>query len=201
MRNESSQIRYSNSGQATLEALVVISFGILFLFGIHSMGMLRSQTLDLLGKSMFLSYLSSNEIPSDSYRVVSLESLIYAPVLQTISQELGVNLMHLSRTSASGIVRTTRLYQTIQPILNDKFERHSFLISGSGRSVSNASTQNAIAKSQTLWKKSFSQSKKTVAQHALQLKRVDYVWRRPEVSTDWLLPWANEVGVKTGLSP
>jgi hypothetical protein len=201
VRNESFLVRHTNSGQAILEALVVISFGILFLFGIHSIGMLRSQTLDLLGKSVFLSYLRSNEIPSDSHRVVSLESGVYAPVLQTVSQELGVKQMHISRTSASGIMRTTSLYQTIHPILSDQFERHSFLISGSGRSVSNAATQNAIANAPTLWQKSFSESKNTVTRHALQSQRVDDVWSRSKVSTDWLLPWANEFGASNRLSP
>ena len=201
MRNETPMIRPSQRGQAALEAMVLILFGILFLFSIHSIGTLRSQTLDFLGKSAFLSYLSSNEIPSDSYQAVQLEQGVYSSILQTISQELGVNLVQLSRASASGRIETTRLFQTIQPILNDKFARHSFLLSGSGHSVSNEATQHAISDAQTLWRSSFSQSQKTVAKNALRSQRVDYAWRRPEISTAWLLPWANEVGTSTGLNP
>lgn len=200
-RNEVPLIPHSSSGQATLEAMVLISLGILFLFSIHSIGTLRSQTLDLLGKSTYLSYLSRNEISNDSSRVVSLKNAVYAPAVQTISQELGVNLVQLSRASAYKTVGTTKLYQAIQPILNDKFERHSFLLSGSGHSASNEATQNSISNAETLWRKSFSQSKKTVTQNALPSQRVDYVWRRSEVSTEWLLPWANEVGTSTGLTP
>jgi hypothetical protein len=71
--------------------------------------------------------------------------------------------------------------------------RHSFLLSGYGQANSTRAAQTNIAASDALWQQSFARSKQLVSANAPALQAIDQAWRRAPLTSDWLLPWENEV--------
>ena len=74
-----------------------------------------------------------------------------------------------------------------------KISRQSFIDAGSGYASSDQATQEKIGTSASLWSKAFRHSSKVmVPLHAITSK-TDSAWQRPEISLDFIQPWAGVV--------
>jgi len=189
-------------GQAAFEALLLIGFSFTLALGIHHLGQLRLETLELLGESHFLSFAPTKELDGlnasagtrlfDRYAGVSLSDSPYSAQQREIENQLGFDSTTLLRASAaSGSVQRRRL-PALSSIGQTSLVRHSFLLSGSGQANSTQGAQRQIEGSAALWQESFTRSKQLVNASAIGLQNIDRPWGRPVLTSDWLLPWADE---------
>jgi len=189
-------------GQAAFEALLLIGFSFTLALGIHHLGQLRLETLELLGESHFLSFAPTKELDGlnasagtrlfDRYAGVSLSDSPYSAQQREIENQLGFDSTTLLRASAaSGSVQRSRL-PALSSIGQTSLVRHSFLLSGSGQANSTQGAQRQIEGSAALWQESFTRSKQLVNASAIGLQNIDRPWGRPVLTSDWLLPWADE---------
>lgn len=189
-------------GQAAFEALLIIGFSFTLALGIHHLGQLRVETLELLGESHFLSFVPTRELDglnssvgtrlSGRYADVRLSDSPYSAQQREIENQLGFDSTTLLRASAaSGRALSSRL-----PALGSTGQtllvRHSFLLSGSGQADSTQGAQRKIEGSAALWQESFTRSRQLVNASAIGLQNIDRPWGRPVLTADWLLPWADE---------
>jgi hypothetical protein len=210
-------------GQAALEALLIIIFGFILVLAIHHIGQLRSRTLYLLGESHYLSFVPAKKLdmtnnlgalstgsqrigvqnlsvsPATSTRVtegytgVRINDLPYGDQHRKIENQLGFDSTILLRASAdSGATLRSRL-PALGPIGQTLLVRHSFLLSGYGQAESTQTAQRQLASSAALWQQSFNRSRQLVSASALGQQSIDRPWDRPALTSDWLLPWADEV--------
>ena len=189
-------------GQAAYEALLIIGFSFTLALGIHHLGQLRLETLELLGESHFLSFVPTKGLDglkdsvgtrlSDRYADVRQSDSPYSAQQRKIENQLGFDSTTLLRASAaSGEALRSRL-PILAPIRQTLLVRHSFLLSGSGQANSTQAVQRQIASSAALWQESFSRSKQLVSASEIGLQNIDRPWGRPILTADWLLPWADE---------
>lgn len=189
-------------GQAAFEALLIIGFSFTLALGIHHLGQLRVETLELLGESHFLSFVPTRGLDglnssvgtrlSGRYADVRLSDSPYSAQQREIENQLGFDSTTLLRASAaSGRALRSRL-----PALGSTGQtllvRHSFLLSGSGQADSTQGAQRQIEDSAALWQESFTPSRQLVNASAIGLQNIDRPWGRPVLTADWLLPWADE---------
>lgn len=198
----SGPIACNQHGQAAFEALLLIGFSFTLALGIHHLGQMRSETLELLGESHFSSFVPTKQIDelndlvgtrlSDRYVDVRLSDSPYSAQQREIENQLGFDSTTLLRASAaSGRALRSRL-----PALGSTGQtllvRHSFLLSGSGQADSTQGAQRQIEGSAALWQESFTPSRQLVNASAIGLQNIDRPWGRPVLTSDWLLPWADE---------
>lgn len=210
-------------GQAAVEALLIIIFGFMLVLAIHHLGQLRSETLDLLGESHFLSFVPEQKVDitnhlgvlsaesqrlgvqhssaaastrarfSEDYASVRMNDTLYSAQQREIENQLGFDSSTLLRATA----RSGRTLRSRLPAMGligqTPLLRHSFLLSGFGQADSTQAAQQKIASSAALWQKSFTHSKQLVSASATVLQNMDRPWGRPALTDDWLLPWANEL--------
>lgn len=210
-------------GQAAVEALLVIIFGFMLVLAIHHLGQLRSETLDLLGESHFLSFVSEKKLDlnndsvvlltkaqrfgvqhssaaastrtrfAKAYAGVRINDSPYSAQQREIENQLGFDSSTLLRATS----RSDRTLRSRLPAMGligqTPLVRHSFLLSGFGQADSTHAAQQQIAGSDALWQKSFTHSKQLVSASATVLQNIDRPWGRPALTADWLLPWANEL--------
>jgi hypothetical protein len=181
-----------DQGQAAIEALLMITLGFMLVLAIHSIGQLRTSTLDLLSESYFLSF-ESQQSPDQRYSKVSAVSSTYSPLHQKIENQLGVDSSTLLRASAYSTPGLRSSLPTLGLERPTTLVRHSFLLSGYGQADSTRAAQKNIAASDALWQQSFVLSKQLVSANAPALQAIDQAWRRTPLTSDWLLPWENEV--------
>jgi hypothetical protein len=189
-------------GQAAFEALLIIGFSFTLALGIHHLGQLRLETLALLGESHFLSFGPTNGLDeinisvgprlSDRYAGVRLSDSPYSAQQREIENQLGFDSTTLLRASAASDLALHSRLPIPDPIKQALLVRHSFLLSGSGQANSTQAAQRQIAGSAALWQESFSRSKQLVSASAIGLQNIDRPWGRPTLTSDWLLPWADE---------
>jgi len=189
-------------GQAAFEALLIIGFSFTLALGIHHLGQLRLETLELLGESHFLSFVPTKGLDglndsvgtrlSDRYADVRQSDSPYSAQQREIENQLGFDSTLLLRASAnSGGALRSRL-PALGPIRQTLLVRHSFLLSGFGQANSTQAAQRQMAGSAALWQESFTRSKQLVNTSAVGLQSIDRPWGRPTLTSDWLLPWADE---------
>lgn len=194
--------RTHQRGQAAFEALLIIGFSFSLALGIHHLGQLRLETLELLGESHFLSFVRTRGLDgfndsvgtrlSERYAGVPLSDSPYSAQQLKIENQLGFDSTTLLRASAaSGRALRSRL-PDLDPIRQTLLVRHSFLLSGYGQANSTQAAQRQIAGSAALWQESFTRSKQLVNTSAVGLQNIDRPWGRPAMTADWLLPWAGE---------
>ena len=189
-------------GQAGFEALLIIGFGFMLVLGIHHLGQLRLETLDLLGESHFLSFVPTRELDglndsagtrlSDRYASVRLSDSPYSAQQREIENQLGFDSTILLRASAESRGALRSRLPALGSFGQTLLIRHSFLLSGSGQANSAQAAQGQIAGSAALWQESFTRSKQLVSASAIGLQNIDRPWGRPVLTSDWLLPWADE---------
>ena len=189
-------------GQAAFEALLIIGFGFMLVLGIHHLGQLRLETLELLGKSHFLSFVPTRELDglndsaatrlSDRYAGVRLSDSPYSAQQREIENQLGFDSSTLLRASADSRRALRSRLPALGPIRQTLLVRHSFLLSGSGEANSTQAAQRQIAGSAALWQEGFTRSKQLVSASAIGWQNIDRPWGRPALTSDWLLPWADE---------
>ncbi len=182
-----------DQGQAAIEALLMMTLGFILVLAVHYSGQLRSNTLYLLGESYFLSFVSQSSL-DERHTKVSAAGTTYSAQHQEIEKQLGgVDSATLLRAS----VYSTPGLRSSLPALGQarhlSLKRHSFLLSGYGQAGSTRTAQTNIAASDALWQQSFAISKRQVSAHAHSLQAIDQVWGRAPLTSDWLLPWENEV--------
>ena len=193
-----------NRGQAAIEALFIIVVGFMLVLGVHHIGQLRSDTLRLLGDSHFFSFIPkkmvdktsgvlNNEPINERYTTVRLADLTYGAQQREIETQLGFDSTTLLRASATFASRARSNWLTPGPVRQIPLERHSFLLSGGGQADSPQAAQTKITNSAVLWQESFAPSKQLVNSSTLTLQSIDRAWGRPQLTSEWLLPWANEV--------
>ena len=189
-------------GQAAFEALLLIGFSFTLALGIHHLGQMRSKTLELLGESHFSSFVPTKQIDQlndlvgtrlfDRYASVRLNDSPYSVQQREIENQLGFDSTKLLRASAdSGRALRSRL-PAMGPIGQTLLIRHSFLLSRSGQANSTHAAQRQIEGSAALWQESFTRSKQLVSTSAVSSQNIDRPWGRPALTSDWLLPWADE---------
>ena len=179
-------------GQAAIEALLMMTLGFMLVLAIHDSGQLRSNTLDLLGESYFLSFVSQ-PTPDQHYSKVNAFSSAFSAQHQEIEHQLGVDSSTLLRASAYSAPGLRSGLPTLGLERLTTLVRHSFLLSGYGQANSTRAAQTNIAASDALWQQSFARSKQLVSANAPALQAIDQAWRRAPLTSDWLLPWENEV--------
>lgn len=182
-------------GQALLEALCILSFGIALLLGIHATGLLRSQTLTLLGLSSYRSFLFDKEVVSGDYANVTLAVAPYSGQHQEIEQQIGIESTKMLRASARVQPSQIGFGKSLTVAVDKDLVRHSYLLIGAGQAASALQAQETIANAQTLWKRAYAKSEVQVRLRAHSLNRLDGAWGRGPLTADWLLPWANDVPV------
>ena len=190
-------------GQAAFEALLIIGLSLTLVLGIHYIGQLRLETLILLGESHFLSFVPARELDelndsagtrlSDRYASVRLNDLPYSTQQREIENQLGFDSTILLRASADSSRALRSRLPALGPIGKTLLVRHSFLLSGYGQADSTHAAQSQIAGSAALWQQSFTRSKPLVSASTIGLQTIDRPWGRPALTSDWLLPWADEV--------
>ena len=210
-------------GQAAVEALLVIIFGFMLVLAIHHLGQLRSETLDLLGESHFLSFVPKNKLDltnnlgvlsaeaqrlgvqqssaaasprtrfNEDYAGVRVNDSPYSAQQREIENQLGFDSSTLLRATARSGHSQRSRLPTMGLFEQTLLVRHSFLLSGFGQADSAQAAQQQIAGSAALWQKNFARSKQLVSASATVLQNMDRPWGRPVLTDDWLLPWANEV--------
>ena len=210
-------------GQAAVEALLIIAFGFMLVFAIHHLGQLRSETLDLLGESHFLSFVAEQKLDltkvsgvlsataqrigvqqsssrssthsrlTKDYAGVRMNDSPYSAQQREIEHQLGFDSSTLLRATAQSGQTLRKRLPTMALIGQTPLIRHSFLLSGFGQADSTQAAQAQIAGSAALWQESFARSKQLVSASAAVLQNIDRPWGRAAVTADWLLPWANEV--------
>lgn len=193
-------------GQAAFEALLIIGFSFTLALGIHHLGQLRLETLELLAESHFLSFAPTKELDElnatagtrlfdrlfDRYAGVRLSDSPYSAQQREIENQLGFDSTTLLRASAaSGRALRSRL-PALGSTGQTSLVRHSFLLSGSGQADSTQGAQRQIEDSAALWQESFTRSKQLVNASAIGMQNIDRPWGRPVLTADWLLPWADE---------
>ena len=164
-------------GQAAFEALLIIGFGFMLVLGIHHLGQLRLETLELLGKSHFLSFVPTRELDglndsaatrlSDRYAGVRLSDPPYSAQQREIENQLGFDSSTLLRASADSRRALRSRLPALGPIRQTLLVRHSFLLSGSGEANSTQAAQRQIAGSAALWQEGFTRSKQLVSASAI----------------------------------
>jgi hypothetical protein len=210
-------------GQAAVEALLIIIFGFMLVLAIHHLGQLRSETLDLLGESHFLSFLPEKKLHitydlgvlsaeaqrfgvqhssaaastharfAKGYAAVRMNDSPYSAQQREIENQLGFDSSTLLRATARSGQSQRSRLPTMGLFEQTPLVRHSYLLSGFGQADSTQAAQQHIAGSAALWQKNFARSKQLVSASATILQNIDRPWGRPVVTDDWLLPWANEV--------
>jgi hypothetical protein len=116
----------------------------------------------------------------------------YSAQQRKIENQLGFDSTTLLRASAASDLALHSRLPIPDPIKQALLVRHSFLLSGSGQANSTQAAQRQIAGSAALWQESFSRSKQLVSASAIGLQNIDRPWGRPTLTSDWLLPWADE---------
>lgn len=197
-----SSARTYQRGQAAFEALLIIGFSFTLALGIHHLGQLRLETLELLGESHFLSFVPTKVLDklnesvgarlSDRYADVRLSDSTYSAQQRKIEYQLGFDSTTLLRASADSDRSLRSRLPALGSIRQTSLVRHSFLLSGSGQANSTQAAQQKIEGSVALWQESFTRSKQLVSANAIGLQNIDRPWGRPVLTADWLLPWADE---------
>jgi hypothetical protein len=193
-----------NQGQAAIEALLIIVVGFTLMLGVHHIGQVRSDTLHLLGESHFLSFipktivdqsagLVNNQPINERHTTVRLADLTYSAQQREIENQLGFDTTTLLRASAQSASRARSHLRALGLAEQASLERYSFLLSGTGQAESPHAAQTKITSSTALWQESFAPSQQLVNASRLTLQSIDRAWGRPTLTSDWLLPWANEV--------
>ena len=195
-------IKHQCVGQASFEALLVISLGLSLLVSIQVVGNLRSVTLDLLAESRFLSSLPQAELQMQQLAAHTLaDEALYSTQQRTIERQVGFDSSRVLRATAHAKPAAPLVFQARTNRLQQPLKRHSFLVSGAGSAHSTQEAQNTIAQSESLWQKPALESKALIAASALRLTPIDLAWGRAKVTTDWLLPWAAEVPERAFVKP
>ena len=195
-------IKHQCVGQASFEALLVISLGLSLLVSIQVVGNLRSVTLDLLAESRFLSSLPEAELQKQQLATHTLaDEALYSTQQRTIERQVGFDSSGVLRATAHANPAAPLVFQAQTDRLQQPLKRHSFFVSGAGNAHSTQEAQNTIAQSESLWQKPALESKALIAASALRLTPIDLAWGRAKVTTDWLLPWAAEVPERAFVKP
>ena len=195
-------IKHQCVGQASFEALLVISLGLSLLVSIQVVGNLRSVTLDLLAESRFLSSLPEAELQKQQLATHTFaDEALYSTQQRTIERQVGFDSSGVLRATAHANPAAPLVFQAQTDRLQQPLKRHSFLVSGAGNAHSTQEAQNTIAQSESLWQKPALESKALIAASALRLTPIDLAWGRAKVTTDWLLPWAAEVPERAFVKP
>ena len=103
-------IKHQCVGQASFEALLVISLGLSLLVSIQVVGNLRSVTLDLLAESRFLSSLPEAELQKQQLATHTLaDEALYSTQQRTIERQVGFD--------SSGVLRATAHANPAAPLV------------------------------------------------------------------------------------
>jgi hypothetical protein len=135
----------------------------------------------------------NHEPAHERLATVRLADLAYSAQQRKIENQLGFDSTTLLRASASAAPRVRSDLFTLNLAQQALLERHSFLLLGAGKADSPQAAQTQINGSAALWQESFAPSQQLVNSSLLTLQGIDQAWGRPQLTSEWLLPWANEV--------
>ena len=181
------------AGQGLVEALLVCAAFTALLFALQATGILRyltivalhESTLDVFVGSPSMVRLSSKRSESGSVNVNENELLgehSGASYRATASGSLPNNVFAAQRLRWRGA---------------EVISRHSYLVRGVGRALSDLSAHSNIAGSTSFWKVTNNPSQRLAMQVTLRTATTDHVWRRANPSLNWLDRWS-DVSPKAG---
>lgn len=165
------------TGQALIEGIFMTMVLILLLVAIHTTGLLRSHSLDLLGESSYQTFLLSIKKSTQNKRHTLGNAHESSPTPSLTEQLLHVNQDALIQSR----------------IARGPLYRKSYLLIQSGQSDSARESHHRIESSNDAWLNVARKSKPLLKPIIEPLKRVDAPWGRATLSTDWLGRWAGQV--------
>lgn len=180
-------------GQALLESIfILLTLGILLL-AIQFTGQLRAYSLELLGKSSYLTFLQSRQIVFNKDTFVTSQST-GSRLLNTFSEQL-LNVYGHGKISVTSKHTQTKLTQSKTHILfgSASVKRSSYLYINAGNSHTPLEAQSRIAHSEAAWRATSHPTQNMLKPYIAPLARADSPWGRGQLSLEWLNTWAGQV--------
>jgi|GEM_PF-884274 len=181
-----------DNGQALIEAVVTLTALIGLIFAIQLTGHIRTNSLDLLGESSYLSFMQSLkkfERKDSSAGKVSDQSALqkrFSEQLLYVSEE---GLIRTQSVQDNGRYLRMPAYRALSPL---SLSRTNYLFVNAGQSDSASEVQDRIEKSNEPWLSASRQTRVLIKSVSEPLRRIDAPWGRPRLTTDWLMPWAGQ---------
>lgn len=183
----------SQSGQAMIEAVLSLVALIGLLFAIQLTGQIRSDSIDLLGKSSYQSFLQTLK----KFQPMSLRKDLSGKN-SDLETKFSQQLLYVFE---EGLIRTKSdqdhsryvdlpAYQSMSPL---RLSRTSYLFINAGQSESASEVQQRIERSKDAWMSGTKPTRVLLSSVKEPLRRTDAPWRRAPLTTDWLMKWAGQI--------
>ena len=175
-------------GQAMSEALLIIGVFFILITGINiSMRMQRSAVQMVLEsvKKVFQVHLGNITVGKNPDQVSTFEnSDLFRAKANVLFDELNM--------AQPGFIHARA---QITPLSWDtiKISRQTFIEAGSGFASSDQAVQAKIGTSASLWSGAFHHSSTVINPLHMLTSKTDAAWQRPEISRDFIQPWAGVV--------
>ena len=175
-------------GQAMSEALFIAGVFLILIIGINTSMSMQLAAIRMLMdsvKNVFQVHLGNMLASENSKNFSSIEkSDLFSSSTHSIFEELSMAQPGFSHT----------LSESTKKIWDAKIiSRQSFIEAGTGYASSDQAVQTRIGASPSLWRDAFKSSSNVMRPiHALTSKS-DAAWSRPDISLDFIQPWAGVV--------
>ena len=175
------------AGQGFIESLLLLGALIALLFGIHFTATLRQLTLVALQESTLAVFVGRTdarvaESPiAGAHHQRDTENELLGPSSGTFLRATDIRRLPSSSVGQLHLV----------PKITTAVQRHSYIYTGDGRSLSSQSIHANIGNSHTFWRSSVLQSRRLAEQVITRTKYIDAVWRRARPQLDWLGAWGD----------
>jgi len=190
--NQNPEQRQLQKGQALIEAALTLIALTGLIFAIQLTGELRANSLELLGKSSyqtFLKTLKKSERKDSSSSMTTGNSELqmrFAEQLLYVSED---GFIHAQSTQDRAAYLRMPAYRALSPL---SLSRTSYLFVNAGQSDSASEVQSRIENSNEPWLNATRPTRVLLKSVSQPLRRTDAPWRRPPLTTDWLKSWAGQ---------
>ncbi|MDN3988110.1 hypothetical protein [Zwartia vadi] len=180
-------------GQALFESIFILLILGILLLAIQFTGQLRAHSLELLGKSSYLTFLQSRQIVFNKDTFITGQSR-GSRLLNTFSEQL-LNVYGQGKITVTSKHTQMKSAQAKMHILfgSASVERSSFLYINAGNSHTPLQVQSRIANSDATWRATSHPTQNMLKPFIAHLARTDSAWGRGRLSLEWLNSLAGQV--------
>ena len=196
--NVNRKVSVDQRGQAISEALLVLGIFFILMIGIQTSMSIQFTALNLLlgsVKKVFRVHLGDlihTEYGNSQYSKIkgmekfspSKNNYLSSRDGHSLFEELNMTQPGLISAHSSSIYRAPNLIQ---------ISRQSFIETGTGSAFSDQAVQTRIGTSVSLWSDVFKRSSNVMDSVHTLTSKVDKAWSRPQISRDFIQPWAGVV--------
>ena len=183
-------------GQALFESIFILLILGILLFAIQFTGQLRAHSLEMLGKSSFLTFLKSRQTDFNKDKFISSQPT-GSRLLNTFSEQL-LDIRGQGKIAVASQHSLTKEAQSKTQFLLTpvSVERASYLYINAGKSHTPLQAQSRIAHSDAAWRATTHPTQNMLKHYIAPLAQTDSPWGRGRLSIEWLNTWAGKVPAK-----